>query len=196
MKRMVNPTVEPDNISAFAKMIMEELKCLSPRQQVYTKKLLYDTLHLGILKMYEDDEKHVSENLDSIVKDDKTHKTDMNENIISVISMVLGRDLRSKAFDLIQLLINEKCISFNENYTITHLKTDMTIPIQEFLRLIFVVNSNVKEYEVFFQMIINDIPIEVIRNRKLIKFKEIQVIANSISGTPSNDKPFKWISFK
>ena len=146
--------------------------------------------------MYEDDEKLVSENLDSIVKDDKTHNTDMNEYIISVISMVLARDLRTKAFDLIQLLINEKCISFNENYTITHLKTDMTIPIEDFLRMIFVVNSNVKEYEVFFQMIINDIPIEMIRNRKMIKLKEIQGIVNSIGGIPNNDKPFKWISFK
>ena len=41
-------------------------------------------------------------------------------------------------------------VTFNENYTITHLKTGMNIVIQEFLREIFVMKSTVKEYEVFF----------------------------------------------
>ena len=79
----------------------------------------------------------------------------------------------------------KKCIGFNENDTITHMKTGMNIPIQEFLRLIIVMNSNVKEYEVFFQLIINHIPNELIRNPKLIKLKEIQDIANI-------GEPFKW----
>ena len=180
-------------------MIMEELKSLPPRQQVYTKKLMYEALHTGILKTFENDEKHVSENLDSSVKDDKTQKitlTEWDENIISVISMVLGKGSRSKAFDLIKLLISEKHINFNENYTITHLKTDMDIPIQEFLRFIFVMNANVKEYEVFFKMIINHIPIELIRNPKLIKLKENQDITKLIGGTSNIDKPFKWLLFK
>ena len=127
--------------------------------------------------------KQASENLDSTVEDDKTQKitlTEWDENIISVISMVLGKGSRSKAFDLIKLLISEKHITFNENYTITHLKTDMDIPIQEFLRFIFVMNANVKEYEVFFKMIINHIPIELIRNPKMIKFKENHGITKSI----------------
>ena len=72
MKRLENLTVEREKFSVFAKMIMEELKCLPPRQQVYTKKLMYDALHIGILKTFENDEKHVSEKLDSTVKDDRT----------------------------------------------------------------------------------------------------------------------------
>ena len=72
MKRLVNHTIEREKFSVFAKMIMEELKCLPPRQQVYTKKLMYDALHIGILKTFENEEKHVSEKLESSVKDVKT----------------------------------------------------------------------------------------------------------------------------
>ena len=121
MKSLVNPTVERDMFSVFAKMIMEELKCLSPRQQIYTKKLMYDALHIGILKKFEDDEKHFRENVESVVKDDKTQETtltDWDENIIYVISMILGKGLRSKAFDLIQLLLREIHNNFKTyNYT-------------------------------------------------------------------------------
>ena len=110
---------------------------------------MYDALHIGILKKFEDDdEKHESENLDTTVEDDKAQKitlTEWDENITSVISMVLGKGSRSKAFDLIKLLISEKHITFNENYTITRLKTDMDIPIEEFLRYIFVMNANIKK---------------------------------------------------
>ena len=55
---------------------------------------MYDALHIGILKKFEDDEKHLSEN----VKDDKTQETiltDWYENIVIVISMILGKGLRS-----------------------------------------------------------------------------------------------------
>ena len=72
MQRLENHTVEREKFTVFAKMIMEELKCLPPRQQVYTKKLMYDALHIGILKTFENEEKHVSEKLDSTVKDVKT----------------------------------------------------------------------------------------------------------------------------
>ena len=57
---------------------------------------MYDALHIGILKTFGNDEKHVSENLDSTVKDDKTQKitlTEWDENITSVNSMVLGNFL-------------------------------------------------------------------------------------------------------
>ena len=71
MKSLVNPTVERDMFSVFAKMIMEELKCLPPRQQAYTKKLMFDALHIGILKTFENDEKDVSEKLDPSMKEVK-----------------------------------------------------------------------------------------------------------------------------
>ena len=72
MKRLENLTVQREKFSVFATMIMEELKCLPPRQQAYTKKLMYDALHIGILKTFENDEKQVNEKLDSTVKDVKT----------------------------------------------------------------------------------------------------------------------------
>jgi len=120
IKRLVNPTIVRDKFSVFAEMIMEELKCLSPRQQIYTKRLI-DALHIGILKKFEDDEKHLSGKVDWIVKYDRTQETiliDLDENIVSVISMILGKGLRSKAFDLIQLLLREIHNNFKTyNYT-------------------------------------------------------------------------------
>ena len=68
MKRLENLTVQREKFSVFATMIMEELKCLPPRQQAYTKKLMYDALHIGILKTFENDEKDVSEKLTLVWK--------------------------------------------------------------------------------------------------------------------------------
>ena len=95
-----------------------------------------------------------------------------------------------------KILLRKKPIIFNENYTITHFKTGMNITIHAFLRGIFVMKSNVKKYEMFFKMIINHIPIELIRNPKLIQLKENQDITKSIGGTSNIDKPFKWLLFK
>ena len=63
--------------------------------------------------------------------------TDWDGNIVIVISMIPPKGLRSKAFDLMKVLLSEKHVTFNENYTIRHLKTGMNIPIQEFLWGIF-----------------------------------------------------------
>ena len=74
MKRLVNVSMVRDKFSVFGEMIIEELKCLSPRQQINTKKLMYDALHKGILKKFEHDRKHLSENVDGIVKYNKTQE--------------------------------------------------------------------------------------------------------------------------
>ena len=50
-------------------MIAEKLKCLSPRQQIYSKRLTYDALHMGALKKFIDG-KHSNGNVDEIVKID------------------------------------------------------------------------------------------------------------------------------
>ena len=63
IKKLENLTEEREKFSVFAKMIIEELKRLPPRQQVCTKKLMFDALHIGILKTFENDEKDVSEKL-------------------------------------------------------------------------------------------------------------------------------------
>ena len=111
-------------------------------------------VHIGILEKFEDDEKHVCENVDGIAKDDKTHETiltDWDENIVIKINMILPKGLRIKAFDMMKVLSGEKHVTF-KNYTIAHLKTGMNIPIQGFLRGIIVIKSNVKEYEVFLKL--------------------------------------------
>ena len=95
-----------------------------------------------------------------------------------------------------KILLRKKPIIFNENYTITHFKTGMNITIHAFLRGIFVMKSNVKKYEMFFKMIINHIPIALIRNPNLINLKEIQTITKSIGGESKIKNPFKWFLFK
>ena len=50
MKKLANPSKLRDKFSVFVEMISEELKYLTPRQQIYTKELMYDALHIGILK--------------------------------------------------------------------------------------------------------------------------------------------------
>ena len=82
-----------------------------------------------------------------------------------------------------KVILTEKHITFNENYTITHGKTGMNIPTQEFLRGIFVgIYIEGFEYEVLYKMIINNIPIEPIRNHNMINLKENQDITKSIEG--------------
>ena len=68
--------------------------------------------------------KHLNENVDGFVKinkkyveDDKTSEiilTDLDENIIIIISMVLPKGLKSKAFDLMKVLLKEKHVTFIE----------------------------------------------------------------------------------
>ena len=48
-----------------------------------------------------------------------------------------------------QVILREKHVTFNENDTITHFITGINIVIQEYLRGIFVMKSEKKEYEVF-----------------------------------------------
>ena len=194
-----------DKFSVFGEMISEELICLSPKQQIYKEKLMHDALHISILKKFKDDEKPLNENVDRVVKideeyvkHDKTPEkilTDYNENIVVVISMILPKGLRSGAFDLMKVLLRKKHVTFNENYTITRLKTGMNIAIQEFLQGIFVMKSKVKEYEVFFKMIMNHIPTDLIRNPKLTNLKENQDITKSIGGGSKRKKGFKWLLF-
>ena len=61
--------------------------------------------------------------------------TSWDENIVLVISMILPEGLRSKTFDLMKVLLREKHFTFKDKYTITHLKTRMHIPMQEFLQV-------------------------------------------------------------
>ena len=72
-KSLANPFAVRDKFSEFGEMISEELKCLSPRQQIHSKKLMYDALYMVALKKC-NDEKHSYEILDGIVKIDVKNK--------------------------------------------------------------------------------------------------------------------------
>ena len=138
MKRLANPSTMRDKFSASGEIINEELRCLSTRQPIYIyKKTDVWCITYRYSKKLEDDEKHLSENVDGFVKDDKTPETiltDWDENIVIVIRLILLKCLRSYAFDLMKVLLREKHVTFNVNYTITDLKTSMNILIHEFLR--------------------------------------------------------------
>ena len=127
------------------------------------------------------------------MKDEKRPGTTLsvkNENIVIVISMILSKGSRIKAYDLMNVLLREKHVTFNENYIITHLKTGMKIDIQEFLRGILVMKSKVKENEVFFKAIMNHILNDIIWNPKLINLNENQKDNSSIGGGSKSRKDF------
>ena len=67
----------------------------------------------------------------------------------------------------------------------------MNIPIQEYLRGIFVIKSNVKEYKVFLKMIINHIPTELTWNANLMNLKESQDITKSNGGESKIKEAFR-----
>ena len=104
--------------------------------------------------------------------------------------MILSKGSRIKAYDLMNVLLREKHVTFNENYIITHLKTGMKIDIQEFLRGILVMKSKVKENEVFFKAIMNHILNDIIWNPKLINLNENQKDNSSIGGGSKSRKDF------
>ena len=124
LKSLVNPSMVRDMFSTFGEMISEELKYFCPTQQIYSKKLIYDAMHIGTLKKI-DDEKHLNENLDGIVKineervkyEKKPEKIllNWNENIVIVISMILPLASRSKEYDSMKVLLGEKYVTLNEN---------------------------------------------------------------------------------
>ena len=95
-----------------------------------------------------------------------------------------------------KVLLREKHVTFYKNYTITHLKTGMNIPIQEFLRGIFFMRLKVKEYEVFLKTIMDYIPTDLIRNPNLRNLKENLDITKLIGGGTKIKKRFKWLLFK
>ena len=69
LKSLANLSTMRDKFSVLEEMISEELKCLTPRQKINSKKLMYEALHMGALKKC-NDEKYSNENEDGIVKID------------------------------------------------------------------------------------------------------------------------------
>ena len=57
---------------------------------------------------------------------------------------------RRDAFKSMEVLMGEKHLTLNENYTVTHSKTGMNIDLQEFLRGVFVMKTAFKDHQEFF----------------------------------------------
>ena len=151
------------------------------------------------------DEKHTNENVDAIVKindvistkeekNDADNSTDWYKTTSAVVNG-LPLITRSNALDLVNTLITSKHISLKE-YTVTYIKTGVTIELSSFLRCIFLVKTPIKGYEKFFRAIIQLIPNSYIRNDKLSKLKDNEDINISMGSGQKNLKPFTWILFK
>ena len=65
--------------------------------------------------------------------------------------MILAKGLRSNAFDWMKVLLREEHITFNENYTSTHLKTVMKISIKNFYKGYLIWNQMWKYMKCLFE---------------------------------------------
>ena len=101
---------------------------------------------------------------------------------------------RKDAIEFLEDLLKHEHIVLNKNFTISNLKTDLHIDINEFLRGIFMMKSNIRNNHQFFNDIMEYIPHKIIRNVKLLSYKENTDLNMSIGGK-NPVKKFKWILF-
>ena len=94
---------------------------------------MYDALHMGAL-IKSNDEKHSNANVDGIIKiivkdEKKTVKyekkpesiwSDWNEITITIINTIISERSRSKAYDLMKVLLKEKHVTLNNDYIVTY----------------------------------------------------------------------------
>ena len=62
------------------------------------------------------------------------------------------------AYNSIKVILQEKHIALNNDYTVTYSKTKLNIGLHIFLRGIFDMKAKVTDYEVFFKDTIKHIP--------------------------------------
>ena len=91
-------------------------------------------------------------------------------------------------------ILKHEHIVLNKNFTISNLKTGLHIDVNEFLREIFMMKSNIRNNHQFFNEIMEYIPHKIIRNVKLLSYKENTDLNMSIGGK-NPVKKFKWILF-
>ena len=125
-------------------------------------------------------DKQTSENVDTDVKlntgevkdKQKSHSKFQEWYAINSIVNSLPTAARKDAIELREDLLREKHIVLNNFFIITHLKIDMNIDINDFLRDIFMMKATIENNHQFFIDITEYIPNKIIRNIKLLSYKE------------------------
>ena len=141
-------------------------------------------------------DKHTSEKLD-MEGDIKVEEKSKFIQWYAVNSIVNSLPLiaRKDAVEFLELLLKQKHIVLNENFTITNLKNGIHIEIHDLLKGIFVIKASIKNNRKFFDEIMEYIPNKIIRNVKLLNYKDNDDIDVSYGGNITL-KNFNWILFK
>ena len=111
-------------------------------------------------------------------------------SIVNSLPLIARKD----AVEFLELLLKQKHIVLNENFTITNLKSGIHIEIHDLLKGIFVIKASIKNNRKFFDDIMEYIPHKIIRNVKLLNSKDNDDVDVSYGGNITL-KNFKWILF-
>ena len=183
---MLNSALPPNKILD----IYSNVNRINREKDESNKKMIkLDEKKLNIDKQTSD--KQTNEKMD--IKDESETKYSEWHAINSVVNS-LPIEARKDAIEFLEDLLKHEHIVLNKNFTISNLKTDLHIDINEFLRGIFMMKSNIRNNHQFFNEIMEYIPHKIIRNVKLLSYKENTDLNMSIGGK-NPVKKFKWILF-
>lgn len=124
---------------------------------------------------------HVEETKQEIIKDE-------NEKYLQFIPF----ELRGVAKLLIDKLLSMKNISIDNYGLVTVANSGKSMRFDELLLSFLIKNKGVRENKTFIQLIIDEIPDEMIKNKRVLKLKEKDVFYDSVGGSVN----FSWIHCK
>ena len=114
------------------------------------------------------------------------------ENLdIKILSNTLPKNVRIEGESLLRKLIKENKIVLENHDEIKNLKSTRQPKIngEDLLRCIFIPNSSIKKHVNFFEGLLDFIPNDIIKNKKLIRLKRENDHESDQSGDEYNQNP-------
>ena len=155
----------------------EKTPTLEKKKKDDNEKKIKEYLEKKIKQEMETEEKKIKEeeSKEKKIKETETpiHQKSLNDTIqvIPVYVNTLPKMHREEGRELVSDLLSKGIVTVNSDGDLTHVDSNSTIGLEQFLRTIFVKRASLRETGNFFRMIINHIPDEVIENQKLLEFK-------------------------
>ena len=113
------------------------------------------------------DEVQTNDSLEKITKKDSMKKT-----ILAVIRSLVPIHAHQTAYEMITNLRESNILNIDEDLNVfLNENQDMSIPLIDFIRCIYVNKASLKDHSNFFSDIVQYIPLPYIRNTKLIAMK-------------------------